>query len=180
MALYDVKLLQRRLAGLASGDGTNPFESWVVPYLIERWLDEYCQSNPCADVVETRLDAFSYLFDVARQRLIASWGVSQGANHAPRDKSRMRGHPGSNRPNYHRGHAISHSLGGTTDINLVPQLGSLNVGAFRRLERAAVNTPGALYFSYWMYGASDGQTPRFVEQGLLVPNGSADIQRFAN
>jgi len=77
---------------------------------------------------------------------------------------------------YHRGHAIPHTLGGATDINLVPQLGAVNVGAFRALERAAVATPGALYFTYWSYRGSrlrtarghdePGQVPTAVEQGL--------------
>lgn len=46
---------------------------------------------------------------------------------------------------YHRGHAIAHTLGGGTDINLFSQRGMLNIGEFRRLERAAVADPNALY-----------------------------------
>jgi hypothetical protein len=71
-------------------------------------------------------------------------------------------------------------LGGPTDINLVPQLGSLNVGAFRKLEKRAGRLRGSLYFSYWVYDTQRGQTPRFVEQGLLVPNDAVEIRRFAN
>jgi hypothetical protein len=180
MALYDRKKLKRFLAELGGASGTTGFESRLVPYLIDQWLDEYCASHGPGEIVETRVDEFSYLFDIAPGRLIAAWGVSRGPNHAKRDAARMRGHPLSDGSNYHRGHAIPHSLGGPTDINLVPQLGSLNVGAFRRLERAAVATPGALYFTYWIYGPRDGQKPRFVEQGLLLPNGAPDIVRHAN
>ena len=73
---------------------------------------------------------------------------------------------------YHRGHAIPHTLGGPTDINLVPQLGRINVGQFRTLEKRAVATPGSLYFTYWSYArtraagrSSASQTPVAVDQG---------------
>ncbi len=52
----------------------------------------------------------------------------------------MAGHPLSDGPHYHRGHASPHTLGGPTDIKLVPQLGSVNVEPFRDLERRAVAT----------------------------------------
>ena len=88
----------------------------------------------------------------------------------------MAGHPLSAGSLYHRGHAIPHSLGGATDINLVPQLGMINTGPFRALERRAVATPGSLYFTYWTYAGAQhsryghsGQTPAGVDQGLLVP-----------
>lgn len=179
MALYDLIQLRRQLSRIVAASGSAGFGRWVVPWLIDRWLDEYCQSHGDSDMVETRVGAFSYLFDVERGRLVAAWGVSNGAVHTPRDRSRMQGHPLSDGPNYHRGHAIPHSLGGPTDINLVPQLGALNIGSFRRIEKAAVASPGGLYFTYWIYNTTT-QRPSFVEQGLLLPNGSVDIERFAN
>ena len=79
------------------------------------------------------------------------------------------------------GHAIPHTLGGLTDINLVPQLGRINVGPFRELERLAVATPGALYFTYWKYGRSTAtQRPEGVDQGLLRPGRPAEIRRHPN
>ena len=92
----------------------------------------------------------------------------------------MSGHPLSAGHRYHRGHAIPHSLGGPTDINLVPQLGRINVGAFRHLEKLAVATPGALYFTYWRYGRSNTQTPRGVDQGLLCPGAVPKIETHLN
>ena len=78
-----------------------------------------------------------------------------------------------------RGHAIPHRLGGGTDINLVPQLGSINTGDFRTLEIQAQDNPGALYFSYWRY-FNTWQTPAAVDQGLLVAGKEPRITRHRN
>ncbi len=157
------------------------FTTIVIPYLVDVWLDDYRHTNPTADAVQTADSGFNYLFDLTDERLVAAWGMSSGRHGAARDASRMAGHPLSAGPLYHRGHAIPHRLGGPTDINLVPQLGRINIGPFRPLERRAVATPGSLYFTYWTYTgaarASDGrpgQMPTGVDQGLLVP-GSAPV-----
>jgi hypothetical protein len=152
----------------------------VVPYLIDIWLTDYQRFAREADIVETAVSNFSYLFDIAAERLIAAWGMSKGRYGVQRDRSRMAGHPLSAGPLYHRGHAIPHSLGGPTDINLVAQRGSVNVGPFRALERQAVARPGSLYFTYWMYRRPAGQTPVSVEQGLLSPGQSRDIRTHSN
>jgi hypothetical protein len=149
----------------------------VTDYLVDIWLREYPRSGDT--IVETELAGFSYLFDHGPGRLIAAWGMSRGRHAAERDHSRMSGHPRSGGPHYIRGHAIPHRLGGPTDINIVPQLATINGGAFRKLENQAVKSPGAFYFTHWIYGAAagrDGQTPARVEQGLIVP-GAAPIVR---
>jgi hypothetical protein len=169
--------------GVTPGAFQVPFAKHVVPYLIQTWLDDYCRTTDSDDIVETKSDGFSYLFDVQHGRLIAAWGMSHGKHEGARDKSRMAGHPLSAGEHYHRGHAIPHTLGGPTDINLVPQRGSVNVGPFRRLEKEAVATEGALYFTYWVYGRAcdpHDQTPTAVEQGLLVPGQAPKVERFAN
>ena len=154
----------------------------VVEYLISSWLDDYYRSvgNAYTQVVETSNTGFSYLFDISQERLIVAWGISKGKSTEHRDKSRMRGHPLSAGKKYHRGHAIPHTLGGGTDINLVAQKGSVNIGAFRVLENRAVNTPGALYFTYWEYSNVNTQTPVRVQQGFLVPGKTADIRWHQN
>ena len=129
--------------GLADGAWTN-----VVGYLMDVWIDDYAWRCRSHEIVETSASGFSYLFDVASGRLLAAYGVSHGRHAGKRDASRMAGHPLSDGKLYHRGHAIPHTLGGPTDINLVPQLGSINVGPFRRLEKLAVATPGSFYFTY--------------------------------
>ena len=152
----------------------------VVPYLRKVWLDDYVGATPQHEIVTVSLDRFCYLFDAAASHLIAAWAVSAGPIAHTRDRSRMQGHPLTHEQGYHRGHVIPHQLGGLCDINLVDQRGALNIGEFRRLERLAVATPGALYFTYWQYSASRGDIPAFVDQGLLIPGQPADIVTHIN
>lgn len=169
----------------SGADGSNK-AIWrnAEAYLTSVWLDDYRFAK--ADVNEVRSGNFSYLFDIEAERLIAAWGISAGRHSGERDKARIAGHPQSAGPLYHRGHAIPHTLGGSLDINLVPQLGKVNIGAFRRLESEAVAIPGALYFTYWRYrpGLTEegfpSQVPVGVDQGLLVPGRSPTIVTHAN
>lgn len=157
----------------------------LAPLLIDLWLADYCKVAPAYDVVETKDQGCSYLFDVAAERLIAAWGLSSGKDTSPRTiiATRMKGHPLINTvggKRYHRGHAIPHTMGGRTDINLVPQLGTINSGPFQEIERLAVSTPGSLYFSQWSYPDDRSQRPSGVEQGCLVAGGSPKVARFQN
>lgn len=161
--------------GLGDGQWTN-----VVGYLTNVWIDDYASRSKSPDVVETTTSGFSYLFDIPSGRLLAAYGVSHGRHGGKRDASRMAGHPLSDGPLYHRGHAIPHTLGGPTDINLVPQLGAINIGPFRRLEKLAVATPGAFYFTYWVYPRGGSQRPTSVDQGLLIPGQSPQITPHVN
>jgi hypothetical protein len=178
--------LTKLLPPMTFASSATDFNNRVVPYLIDCWLDDYLKSVQTSDIVETRNGAFSYLFDISSGRLISAWGISQGRHAVPREVQRMRGFPLSAGPNYHRGHAIPHTLGGPTDINLVPQLGKVNVGPFRPLEKRAVATPGSLYFTYWTYaaarpaGGAPGQTPAGVDQGLLIPGRMPVIVHHGN
>jgi hypothetical protein len=172
--------LNHMLARMTSANTRAVFDKQVVPYLVDTWLRDYQRLVRKPDIVETSVSAFSYLFDSATERLIAAWGFSKGRHGAARDKSRMAGHPLSAGPLYHRGHAIPHTLGGPTDINLVPQRGAINIGPFRALEKKAVATPGALYFTYWIYRKGLSQKPVRVEQGLLVPGQKPEIRIHPN
>lgn len=156
------------------------FKSQVVPYLIDRWLDAYGRGTSLKDIVETTHGDFSYLFDIGQQRLISAWGISKGRHAGVRDAARMAGHPQSAGRHYHRGHAIPHTLGGPTDINLVPQLGKINIGPFRPLEKRAVATPGSMYFTNWLYSRTMTQTPTGVEQGLLIAGQKPLVDRHGN
>ena len=178
--------LYQLVSTLAPGSSEVGLAKLVVPYLVDVWLSDYGRYASTLDVLETRSADFSYLFDVAAERLVAAWGVSRGRHSGARDASRMAGHPNSVGPLHHRGHAIPHTLGGPTDINLVPQLGRINIGPFRPLEKQAVATPGSLYFTYWTYLDSapvrghPGQTPTGVDQGLLISGQSPLIQHHDN
>lgn len=154
----------------------------AISLLLPAWLDDYASIAGNWDIVETDAAGFSYLFDIAAERLIAAWGVSQGRSGEARPASRMAGHPLSAGQLYHRGHAIPHTLGGGTDINLVPQLGRINIGPFRPLEKKAVATPGSFYFTYWHYrnAAGHGQTPTGVDQGLLIAGQAPQVTTHGN
>ena len=177
--MVDYTLISSAAHAVTNGERPGAWDS-IVERLLPLWLDDYARVRPRSDVVETTSDGFSYLFDIAAQRLIAAWGVSKGRHAAPRPASRMAGHPLSAGAHYHRGHAIPHTLGGPTDINLVPQLGTVNIGPFRPLEKRAVATEGSFYFTYWQYGDDSSQTPNGVDQGLVVPGTSPDIRHHGN
>jgi hypothetical protein len=157
----------------------------VVDFLIGMWTDRYAASVPDCELVRV-LDSGSYLFDCNAERLVAAWAVSRGDPVGTRDKRRMAGHPLGAGSDYHRGHAIPHSMGGPMDINLVPQLAHVNVGPFRTLERKAVALPGSLYFTCWNYAHEDrtgqylSQKAIAVEQGLLVAGQPVEIELFVN
>ncbi|HEX3381443.1 MAG TPA: DNA/RNA non-specific endonuclease [Paraburkholderia sp.] len=183
--MTDYAALNRILPRLSHAQATAAWDREVVPLLVALWADDYVQRVATCELLETSVGGFSYLFDVSTGRLVAAWGISQGKSTIPRKEiaTRMRGHPLSNGGTYHRGHAIPHTLGGSTDINLVPQLGKINSGPFQALERLAVSHAGALYFTYWLYGPGDSQVPVGVEQGLLMPGATActfERKTFAN
>src|SRR5262245_13364380 len=104
--------LDQLLMGVDPNSPQLGFEKSVIPYLIDVWLADYGQATGSSDIVETSTAGFSYLFDIASERLIAAWGISAGRHSGARDKSRMAGHPLSAGPHFHRGHAIPHTLGG--------------------------------------------------------------------
>lgn len=157
-----------RVASVNSREHVICFARTVTPYLVDVWLTDYGYDST-NDIVSVQASGFWYLFDIAHSRLISAWGISAGRHSGKRDASRMAGHPLSAGSLYHRGHAIPHTLGGGTDINLVPQLARINIGRFRPLEKLAVATPEAFYFTYWRYPAQNtGQVPSGVDQGLLV------------
>ena len=159
--------------------------SRLTPILVKAWISDYSRSAAKRDIVQTADQGFSYLFDALSARLIAAWGLSKGKDLSPRTivASRMKGHPLTSEVDgnrYHRGHAVPHTMGGRTDINLVPQLGFINSGPFQELERLAVATPGSLYFTYWSYPVSDTQRPSGVEQGCLIAGAAPVIRNFQN
>jgi len=163
-------------------DGMAP-DAWkaAADLLIDAFLSDYQPARgKKPEIVETSSSNFSYLFDIATERLIAAYGVSRGKHTGKRDSARMRGSPLGGPKGYHRGHAIPHTLGGPLDINLVPQKGTVNIGKFRVLEIQAVDTPGAFYFTYWKYPPNDSQRPVGVYQGLLIPGRPAQISEHGN
>jgi hypothetical protein len=160
---------------VASYRGSNVIEG-LSSELVPLWCDDYYSQNAKAKLVQVDLDyagtSFSYLFDIHLERTIGAFGVPVYASHA-RDASRMAGYPLPGGPKFHRGHLMAHSIGGGMDINLVPQLGKLNIGAFRVLERKVRDLARAhhscLYFVRPIY-TNKSQTPRLLEQGVVLPS----------
>lgn len=167
-------ILNPALLAWGRSNGSAAFYGEIQATLIDLWIRDYAEVAPDYDILETPVSGFSYLFDLRFERLLAAWGISRGKNTESREEvdKRMRPltMPGSH---FHRGHAIAHTLGGAADINIVPQLGEVNIGAFRKIERRAVSSPGALYFTYWRYAGDGTQVPFEVEQGLLCPGQTA-------
>jgi hypothetical protein len=162
----------------------------VLPSIAERlvpvWCDDYYAGNPKAEVVSVELkdtlSSFTYLFDIYMQRAIAAFGVPAFASHR-RDAGRMAGHPHSAGSQFHRGHLMAHSIGGGTDINLVPQLGKLNIGEFRKLERRVRDLAKQnLQCFYWVrcIYSNDSQTPGKFEQCMIDPSGLLVYREFKN
>jgi hypothetical protein len=144
--------------------------------LSDAWCADYRRAFRDADIVSIPLDPFVYLFDLTGERALGAYGIMGGKVSAPRDRARMAGHPKAEGRDYHRGHLMPHSGGGGTDINLFSQLGSLNVGAFRELEKIAVASPGTFYFVRLLYDLTGSQRPASVEQGLLINAKSSRIE----
>ena len=144
--------------------------------LVPLWCDDYYSHHRSAELLQVDVaepaTSFHYLFDITLERNIVAFGVPAFSQHK-RDSSRMAGHPLSAGANFHRGHLMAHSIGGGTDINLVPQLGKLNIGEFRVLERKvrdlAKQNLQCFYFVRTIYDG-DSQTPRLFEQCIVFPN----------
>jgi hypothetical protein len=181
-----VPLNQNTYRQLVSSSGGGDIISKIPEKLVPLWCDDYYQANPSAELVEVNLDdspaCFSYLFDINLQRNIVAWGIPTYASHQ-RDASRMAGHPLSAGSQYHRGHLMAHSIGGGTDINLVPQLGKLNIGQFRRIERMvrqlAKENVRCLYFVRTIY-TNNSQIPSKFEQCVIQSAGAITYDLQSN
>jgi hypothetical protein len=82
-----------------------------------------------------------------------------------------------------RGHLMAHSIGGGLDINLAPQAGRLNQGAFKRLEAEVLKMAQDHMLSfYWvrLIYTNSSQLPAFFEQCVIRPNGSVDYALHRN
>jgi hypothetical protein len=181
MAISEATYLQ-----LVSAYKGNDIVSDLLDSLVPLWCNDYAASSPASELVEvndgTSGRSFSYLFDLNLQRNVVAWGIPGYVTHK-RDATRMAGHPVGGDHRYHRGHLMSHGTGGGTDINLVPQRGSLNIGAFRRLERQvrglAQQHQACLYFVRTLY--TDGsQMPHQIEQCVVQPSNAVSYAMHSN
>ena len=105
-------------------------------------------------------------------RVVAVWGLSKAEPANTRDTSRMAGFLGgvwsATYPGRDRGHFFAHTMGGGTDINLFPQLASVNRGGeWRRMERYAADHPGTFCFIRPIYRGTSW-TPSELEYGIYM------------
>jgi hypothetical protein len=147
------------------------------------------------EILEIKLGALTYLFDRAPSRhrgegaddrLVVVWGRSTPPT-APKDAARMAGFlrgAGWTRRGHDRGHLVAHGAGGGLDLNLVPQLATLNRGRsgqgrrWRRIERYVARHPGTPLFVRPLYG-SGSWIPSAFDYGL-VRAGRLNVERFWN
>jgi len=188
----DVPTLKTYEDLVASGQGGKDI-SFLPALFMPIWCDDYYDLNPQADLVTADLaesgSSFTYLFDLARSRIVVACGVPIAISY-PRDMSRQGGHPRlmdksgkKPRKGFVKGHLIAHSIGGGMDINFVPQLGSMNRGEFRKIEnlaqKNALENVKSFYFVRAIYN-NDSSVPHKLEQCLVHPSGKLDYKLHTN
>ena len=120
--------------------------------------------------VSTMFDLHASTTSKTEDRVVAVWGVSKAEPANTRDTARMAGFLNkvwsATYPGRDRGHFFAHTMGGGMDINLFPQLASVNRGGeWRRMERYAVEYPGTFCFIRPIYTGTSW-TPSQLEYGI--------------
>jgi hypothetical protein len=141
----------------------------------------YRAATADAALVEIELDGLTYLFDLSTNRTVAVYGRSQPTT-LPRPTARLRGHPSYNRPGQaptDRGHLAAHTIGGTTDLNLVAQDHALNLSReWRAFERYGQAHPGTPFAVEACYAAASDRPSAFTY--LQLRDGQLIYSRFDN
>jgi hypothetical protein len=181
----------RRIVNRLNGPG---FLQKLPDELVRLWsrdyIAEYGSTEMTLVTVPSGGSSFTYLFDLNRERNIVSFGFPLYIKHT-RDKALMATRPtGADSGSYDKGHLLAHSLGGGTDINLVPQLSKLNRGAFRELERLLTKLSKeetrSFYFVRTLYPQSatiaskTNWLPGSIEQCVIEPSKIIHYRMYAN
>lgn len=146
--------------------------------LSDAWASTYRGMVDVCEFVEVDQGKLTYLFDISAGRVVGVYGRA-APTASPRPSSRMRGHPLPAVEGLVRGHLVAHSIGGGTDINLIPQSAQLNVsGAWRRFERLAQNSPGCFVAIEASY-EGESQTPARLTY-LVAAKGTLTYDSFDN
>lgn len=113
------------------------------------------------------------MFDLGTEdRVVGVWGLSREEPADTRDKVRMAGFLkgvwSSHYSGDDRGHFFAHTMGGGMDINLFPQLASVNRGGlWREMERYATEHPGTFCCIRPVYGMP-GWRPTELDYALFM------------
>lgn len=100
---------------------------------------------------------------------------------AVRDRSRQQSSPKPSEKDDEKGHVIATSLGGGTDINLIPQARSVNRGKgsqWTAIERELAKRPGSALAIHLVY-SDDSQRPASFEVGYESDSGFR-VERINN
>jgi hypothetical protein len=207
-ALFKQRDASINYEGLRTSSGDQQSLAAVRAHLQEElpyaWADRYARWSPHAtNLVRIDLDGFEYVFDepsglvatgalaqtnAVQDRLVGVHGLSRVAqDDRSRSRSRLGGAPTGTAERvddgtmpYDRGHMMAHSIGGGLDINLVPQLASVNrFGLWRRMERYAQSHPGSYVFCSPVYFGRSGH-PAFIEYGVLRDDCTIWLNVFRN
>ena len=136
--------------------------------LIGLWCEEY-RINCTADLCEIKFDGAkgaynSYIFDLKAERTVVAFGMPL---YMWRKRPSMGSYPEHPDKRYVKGHLFGDKIGGRMELNIVPQLGATNNGAFKSIEgrvyRLSRQSPSCFYFVRPIYRSSS-QTPDLIEQ----------------
>lgn len=163
--------------------------SSLATALPDAWIGNYVKTTKGRTEIYQFVDhGFEYLFDIAHQRVVVAFGLSEKST-AKRDSSRMRGFLGGSIADQYggrtdKGHIMSHRQGGGMDVNLFPQRPDVNRGRgahkqYRALERYCAANSGTFCFSRLLYD-DDSWVPETIEYGIVPEGGALTIQQFPN
>ncbi len=158
----------KQTAAFSGGQNAVPPQTaWEIA---SRWGAAY-ERQSGNEIVCVDLGTFTYGFDIAAERLVYVTGTT-GAPEV-RDRSRQQGSPKSSARDDEKGHVIATSLGGGTDINLIPQARSVNRGKgsqWASIERELAKRPGSAVAIHLVY-SDDSQRPTSFEFGYESDSG---------
>jgi hypothetical protein len=189
------------LAGISSPDQ-------VRKIMVKKWYETYHAHCPhSAEVHEVATGGGKYIYDFTAEllasgempievgpddRVVAAFGFSKAAT-SKRNRGRMQGFPRGGmsiilpelKSYFDRGHYLGRSMGGSEDINLFPQLISINRGTcdmgktYRKMERYCLAHEGVFFFSRpFYYGISDH--PAAIEYGVFMDDETLWYNVFPN
>ncbi len=150
--------------------------------IAERAWQAYMDRWPNGELLRFPFGGADFWYDTSddssgrESRTVAGWTRIPDTVQ-PRDVKRQRGYPlppALTARGFERGHVIARASGGGLDVNLFPQAWQINQGRglegreFRRLERLAAASPGALQVTRLLW-TDDTNIPTYVHVVVAVP-----------
>ncbi len=197
-----------KLMSFAQARDADSVTAFLLEELPHAWDERYrscCSHKP--NLLRISTSGFEYIFDFVQEsvargdvtpaeavedRVIGVHGRSALAADKRKDQL-MRGRPlgpvdvmpEEKRSDYDKGHFIAHSMGGGLEINIFPQIRSLNRGwsdrgkVFRAMERYCQDHPRTYCFCHPIYAGCSWHPAR-IEFGVLRRDGTLWVETFEN